>query len=165
MIGPGGGRCCRTTLAGLLRDEGEGMRAEDKTEPKGLVAASDNRTLNEKQEDLKRRLKSYALRILKIYDSLPKHGSVHIITHQLARSGTSPGAHYREACRAKSDADFISKIEGGLQELDESHYWLELLVDGDHISDQKLLPLIEETNELIAIFVSIVTKVKSRKSK
>lgn len=137
----------------------------DEIKPKRRAAEIDNRTLKEKQDDLKKRLKSYALRILKIYDSLPKHGSVHIITHQLARSGTSPGAHYREACRAKSDADFISKIEGGLQELDESHYWLELLIDGNHLSDQKLLPFIEETNELIAIFVSMVTKVKSRKSK
>lgn len=137
----------------------------DEVKPNLDSSENDQRTLKQKQDDLKKRLKSYALRIFKFYDSLPKHGSVHIITHQLARSGTSPGAHYREACRAKSDADFISKIEGGLQELDESHYWLELLIGGDHLSDQKLLPLIEETNELIAIFVSIVTKVKSRKSK
>jgi four helix bundle protein len=86
-----------------------------------------------------------------------------VITHQLLRSGTSPGAQYREACRAKSDADFISKVEGALQELDESDYWLELLVDGGYETEQKLKPLRDETNELIAIFVSVVTKTKARK--
>src|SRR5690349_5164916 len=91
-----------------------------------------------KERDLRRRLKEYSLRILKLYDSLPKHGSIHIITHQLVRSGTSPGAQYREAFRAKSRADFISKIEGALQELDESDYWLELLIDGGYISANRL---------------------------
>ena len=64
--------------------------------------------------DLKTRLKKYSLRILKLYDSLPSSGAVQIIGRQLARSGTSPGAQYREGCRAKSNADFVSKIEGAL---------------------------------------------------
>jgi four helix bundle protein len=81
------------------------------------------------------------------------------------RSGTSVGAHYREAQRAKSDADFISKIEGGLQELDETAYWLELLVEAGIVPEEKLKPLIQETDELIAIFVTIVTKVKGRRRK
>ena len=68
-----------------------------------------------KRQDLKKRLKEYALRIIRLYESLPKSGAVHVITHQLLRSGTSPGAQYREACRAQSNADFISKIEGALQ--------------------------------------------------
>ncbi len=117
------------------------------------------------RQDLRKRLKAYALRILKLYDSLPKSGSVHIISHQLVRSGTSPAAQYREACRANSNADFISKIEGALQELDESDGWLELLVDGNYVSEAKLRPLRDETNELISIFVTIVNKVKARKSK
>src|SRR5688572_6775785 len=107
------------------------------------------------RQDLRKRLKEYALRILKLYDSLPKSGAVHIITHQLARSGTSPLGQYREACRAKSNADFISKIEGCLQELDESDGWLELLVEGDYVSEEKLRSLRAETNELISIFVTI----------
>ena len=119
----------------------------------------------QKQQDLKKRLKEYGLRILHLYDSLPKKGSVHIITHQLARSGASPGAHYREACRAKSNADFISKVEGALQELDESDYWLEMLGDGNYVPALKLKPLREETNELIAIFVTMVNKVKNRESR
>ena len=70
--------------------------------------------------------------------------------------------HYREACRAKSNADFISKIEGGLQELDESDGWLELLVEGEYVSAQKLDSLRRETNELISIFVTIAVNAKKR---
>ena len=116
-------------------------------------------------QDLRIRTRDYALRILRLYEALPKHGAVHIISHQLVRSGTSPGAQYREACRAKSDADFISKIEGSLQELEESLYWLELLVEGEFVSENKLKQLLIETEELIAIFVSIVVKTKSKKNK
>ena len=108
-------------------------------------------------------LRDYALRILRLYDSLPKHGAVQIISHQLARSGTSPGAHYREACRAKSTADFISKIEGALQELDESEYWLELLRDGNYVAGSRLQALLDETNELISIFVAMAKNAKSRR--
>lgn len=125
--------------------------------------APEMKSSEEKKQELKKRLKEYALRIIRLYEALPKTGAVHVITHQLLRSGTSPGAQYREACRAKSDADFISKVEGALQELDESDYWLELLVDGGYETEQKLKPLRDETNELISIFVSIVTKTKARK--
>ena len=114
------------------------------------------------ERDLKIRLKNYGLRVLRLYDSLPRYGSAQIIGRQLARSGTSPGAQYREACRAKSDADFISKIEGALQELDESQYWLDLLAEGGYVVRAKLDALRTETNELISILVTIVRKVKSR---
>jgi four helix bundle protein len=124
---------------------------------------SEMKSSEEKKQELKKRLKEYALRIIRLYETLPKTGAVHVITHQILRSGTSPGAQYREACRAKSDADFISKVEGVLQELDESDYWLELLVDAGYETEKKLKPLRDETNELIAIFVSIVTKTKARK--
>jgi four helix bundle protein len=84
-------------------------------------------TVEDKRQDLKKRLKQYALRVIRLYESSPKTGAVHILTHQLLRSGTSPGARYAEACRAKSNADFFSKIEGALQELEESLYWLDWL--------------------------------------
>lgn len=121
----------------------------------------DTKKKKEKQ-DLKKRLKDYALRIIRLYETLPKRGAVHVISHQLLRSGTSPGAQYREACRAKSDADFISKIEGALQELEESDYWLELLIDGGFVAEGKLKPLCDETQELIAIFVTMVLNTKAR---
>jgi four helix bundle protein len=115
-----------------------------------------------KKQQLQKRLKEYALRIIHLFEASPKTGSSHVITYQLLRSGTSPGAQYREACCAKSDADFISKIEGALQELDESDYWLELLMDGGYQTEKKLTPLRDETNELMAIFVSIANKTKTR---
>ncbi len=90
---------------------------------------------DKKRRDLKKRLKEYALRIIRLYESLPKTGAVHIITHQLLCSGTSPGAQYAESSRAKSNADFISKIEGVLQELEESLYWLELLIKGGFVTE------------------------------
>jgi four helix bundle protein len=113
-------------------------------------------------EDLKERTKRFALRVIRLYTSLPKTTEAQVIGKQVLRSGTSAGAHYREAQRAKSDADFISKIEGGLQELDETAYWLELLTEAEIVPAAKLQPLLDETNELIAILVTIVTKVKQK---
>ena len=91
-------------------------------------------------EDLKERTRRFGLRIIRLYTSLPKTTEAQVIGKQVLRSGTSVGAHYREAQRAKSDADFISKIEGGLQELDETAYWLELLVEAGIVPSEKLTP-------------------------
>jgi four helix bundle protein len=85
-----------------------------------------------------------------------------VIDKQVLRSGTSVGAHYREAWRAKSDADFVSKIEGALQELDATSYWLELLVASDIVKAERIQSLLEETGELSAMFVTIVKNVKAR---
>ncbi len=118
----------------------------------------------EKNEDygtnLRERTKKYALRIIRLCEKLPNKYSSNVIGKQLLRSGTSVGAQYREACRAKSDADFISKMEGSLQELDESSYWLELLIEGEIVKEPLLSPLMQETNELIAVMISMVKKVK-----
>lgn len=84
-----------------------------------------------------------------------------MIGKQVLRSGTSVGAHYREASRSRSNAEFASKMNVGLQELDETEYWLELLQEADIISAAKLKELRQETNELIAIFVTILKKAKS----
>jgi four helix bundle protein len=90
-----------------------------------------------------------------------------LLGRQLLRSGTSVGAQYREATRAKSNADFISKIEGSLQELEESEYWLELLEESGFCPENGLSGVKKETGELKGIFVSIVrnTKAKSRTPK
>ena len=96
--------------------------------------------------------------------SAQKSTDAQVLGKQLLRSGTSVGAHYREGCRAKSNADFISKIEGGLQELDETLYWLELLAEANIISASRLEPLERETNELIAMFVTMARGVKQRKA-
>ena len=113
-------------------------------------------------QELRTRTKNFALRIIRLYTSLPKTTQAQILGKQVLRSGTSVGAHYREACRAKSDADFVSKMEGALQELDETAYWLELLVESGIVKAARLKPLMQETDELIAIFVTIVNKVKNK---
>ena len=74
-----------------------------------------SQTMQKRKTGFKDAIENYALRIIRLYESFPKRGAVHVTTHQLRRSGTSPGAHYRKACRAESDTDFISKIEGGLR--------------------------------------------------
>ena len=98
-----------------------------------------------------------------MYASLPKTVPAQVLGKQLLRSGTSVGAQYREGHRAKSDADVINKFEGVLQELDETDYWLELLIKAEIVPEKKLALLIQETNELIAIFVTIVTNIKRKR--
>jgi len=86
---------------------------------------------------LRERTKAFALRVIRLYAALPKTTEAQVIGKQVLRSGTSVGAHYREAQRAKSDADFISKIEGGLQEAEETAYWLELLGESGILPDAR----------------------------
>lgn len=116
-------------------------------------------------QDLRSRTVEFALRIVKLYTSLPKTTEAQVLGKQVLRSGTSIGSHYREGHRAKSDADIVHKFETALQELDETDFWLELLIKSDIVSPNKLEPLIKETNELIAIFTTIVTKIKKRMNK
>jgi len=118
--------------------------------------------MKEEPANLRERTKQYAMRIVRLYMALPKSNPAQILGKQLLRSGTSTGAHYREACRAKSDADFISKLEGALQELDETGYWLELLGESPVIKAARLQPLVDETEELISILVVMTKKVKDR---
>jgi len=124
-----------------------------------------NTMTSEKPQDLKVRTSEFALRIIRMYMRLPKTTEAQVLGKQVLRSGTSVGAHYREGHRAKSDADVVNKFEGLLQELDETDYWLDLLVKAGIVPAQTLEPLIKETNELIAIFVTIVTKIKKRMGK
>ncbi len=119
--------------------------------------------VREDAQDLRTRTKNFALRIFRLYVSLPKTTQAQILGKQVLRSGTSVGAHYREACRARSDADFINKMEGGLQEL-ETAYWLELLVESGIVAEKRLKPLMQETDELISIFVTIVNKMKGKQA-
>jgi four helix bundle protein len=116
------------------------------------------------RQDLRKRTKEFALRIIKLYAALPRSTEAQVLGKQLLRSGTSVGAHYREACRAKSNADFIGKIEGALQELDETLYWIELLAEAKIIKPTRLEPLERETQELIAMFVSMAKGVKQKRA-
>ena len=114
------------------------------------------------ENDLKQRTKTFALRIITLYSALPRRAVGGVLGYQLLRSGTSPGAQYREAQRAKSDADFISKIEGALQELDETQYWLELIGEAQMVDAKRLESLHHEADELIAILVTISKRVKMK---
>ena len=117
---------------------------------------------DESDKDLRVRTKFFALRVVKVFSSLPKTTEAQVMGKQVLRSGTSVGAHYREACRARSTWEFISKIEGGLQELEETVYWLELLVEAGIVNEERLKPLLQEADELIAILVSSVKRAKTR---
>jgi len=117
-------------------------------------------TLAGKTYDLQKRTKSFTLRVIRMYVALPKTTGAQVIGKQVLRIGTSVGASYREAMRARSRAEFISKMECGLQELEETSYWLELLVDGGIIHQERLNDLREEADELIAILVSSVKTAK-----
>ena len=112
------------------------------------------------KEDLRKRTKNFALRIIRLYSSLPTSTVAQVIGKQVLRSGTSIGAHYREAYRSRSNRELISKLEVGLQELEETIYWLELLIESEIIKPEKLNLLTKEANELIAIFITSVKKLK-----
>jgi four helix bundle protein len=114
-------------------------------------------------ENLKLRTKQFALRIVKLVESLPGDETARILGRQLLRAGTSVGANYRAACRSKSAADFISKMGTVEEEADESGYWMELLVDAQKMEPHKMSPLIQEAGELTAIAVSSIQT--ARKSK
>jgi four helix bundle protein len=119
----------------------------------------------DKPLDLRTRTKQFALRIIRLFSALPKNTEGQVIGKQLLRSGTSVGAHYREATRARSDAEFISKIEGGLQELEESVYWMELLAESGIVPSLRLEDLQKEADELTAILITCVKKTKNRRMK
>jgi len=104
--------------------------------------------------DLLDRTKRFALEIIKFCEGLPKDETSRILSRQLLRSGTSVGANYRAVHRAKSKADFISKMGTVLEEADESAYWIELLSDAGKTPPTRSAPLHCEANELVAIAVS-----------
>jgi four helix bundle protein len=111
------------------------------------------------------RTKLFALRIIRLFSSLPKTTEAQVIGKQVLRSGTSVGAQIREGSRSRSDAEMISKAESALQELEETMYWLEILADSGIIRAERLSDLIKEANELTAILVASVKTLKARKNK
>jgi four helix bundle protein len=112
--------------------------------------------------DLRERTKEFALRVIRMFISLPKTTEAQVLGKQVLRSGTSIGANYREASRARSKAEFVSKCGDSLRELEESSYWLELLVEAEIVGSKKLSSLRQECKELIAIFVTILNRAKDK---
>src|SRR5437588_2114314 len=107
-----------------------------------------------KGQELKDRTKAFALRIMNLIDALPKSIKGRVIANQLMRSGTSVAANYRAACRARSTAEFISRIGVVEEEADESALWLELIVDDKILPERKVSSLLKEQNELVAIMAA-----------
>ena len=124
-----------------------------------MNAAQDEKPVKDGQY-LKVRTKQFALEIIRLYASLPKRTEGLVLGSELLRSGTSVGAHYREAQRARSNAEFISKFEEGMQELEETLYWLELFEESGIVVGGQVSILQKEANELMAIMVASVKTAK-----
>jgi len=111
-------------------------------------------------EELKKRTKEFAKRVIRVCRSLPNTRDGRLIGDQVFRSGTSVGVNYRAACRGRSKPDFIAKLGIVLEEADETEYWLELLVETGMVKSSMLAPLAKECKELIAIFVASMNTAK-----
>jgi four helix bundle protein len=120
------------------------------------------------ESELKQRTKTFALRVIKLANSLSRDFAGRRIADQLLRSGTSVAANYRSACRARSRADFVNKLGIVEEEADESALWMELLVEGGLVPKQRLSKLADEANQLTAIMVASrksINKSGNQKSK
>jgi four helix bundle protein len=115
-----------------------------------------------KNDDLRDRTKAFALRIIKMYCRLPKSVQAQVLGKQVLRSGTSVAANYREASRARSDAELVSKLGVVEQELDETLLWLELFVESGIVSEGKMASLHTEGDELLRMTVAAIKKAKGR---
>lgn len=104
--------------------------------------------------EVRERTKQFAIRIVRLFRSLPKSDDARTIGRQLLRSGTSVAANYRAVCRARSKAEFVAKIGVVVEEADETVFWLELLIDTGIIAQAKLNNLLKEANELLSIFAA-----------
>ena len=116
------------------------------------------------EQEFKKRTKQLALRVIKLINSLPPTMTAQVIGKQILRSGTSVGANYRAACRAKSTADLLHKLAIVEEEADETLYWLELLIESEIIPAEKLNSLVQETNEITAMIVSFIKTLKSKQT-
>ena len=112
-------------------------------------------------EEFKTRTKQFALRVMRLVEALPKTSVGRAIGNQLIRSGTSVGANYRAACRGRSKAEFVAKMGTVAEEADESCFWMELIIEGELLPEDRVAPLLEEANELTAIFTAATKTAKT----
>lgn len=115
------------------------------------------------QEEFKKRTKAFALRIMRLGESLPDTPTARIIRNQILRCGSSVGANYRAACRAKSKPDFISKMGIVEEEADETVYWMELLIDAHIVKPSRIENLLREANEIVSIVVTSINTARGFK--
>lgn len=114
------------------------------------------------KEELKKRTREFGLRVMKLVRTLPQDVPGKVIANQLMRSATSVGANYRSACRARSKAEFVSKLGVVLEESDESAHWLELIIGDSMLPLKRVEPLYLEADELCAIFYSTIQSARGR---
>jgi four helix bundle protein len=114
-------------------------------------------------EDFKNRTKAFALRVIRLTEALPKNQTANVIGKQLLRCGTSVGANYRAACRARSNPEFIAKMGIVEEECDESMYWMELIVEAGLMEEKLLIDLKNEANEILSMVVASIKTARSRK--
>lgn len=115
-----------------------------------------------KVNELKERTKKFVLSIIELYRKLPETGEARVIGNQLLRSGTSVGANYRAACRGRSDREFYAKLCIVVEEADESLFWLEVMGESNLLAPKEVIPLLKETNEILAIMASSRKTVRKR---
>jgi four helix bundle protein len=113
--------------------------------------------------EMKARTKSFALRIIKLVEALPSNRTADVVGKQLVRSGTSVGANYRAACRAKSNADFMAKMGTVEEEADESAFWLEVIVESGLMKEELVKDLLDEADQIVAIIVSSINTARGHK--
>ena len=118
---------------------------------------------NEQAHVIRERTLEFALRVVRLCDSLPRARSADVIARQLLRSATSVGANYRAACRARSKPDFISKLGIVEEEVDETLYWMELLIRAGLVKKDRLEALMGEADEITAIVVASIRTARARR--
>ena len=115
-------------------------------------------------DEMKERTRAFALRIIQLVEALPRTRTADVIGKQLLRCGTSVGANYRASCRARSQADFVAKTGIVEEEADETIYWIELLVESDLIKKERVVNLLDEANQIVAIVVSSIRTARGNKT-
>jgi four helix bundle protein len=117
-----------------------------------------------KEDELRRRTKAFALRLINLANALPEDALGRILKSQLLRSGTSVGANYRAAKRAKSTADFINKMGTVEEEADESMYWMELIVEAGLMEEKRISALYLEADEILSMVVASIKTARRRRN-
>ena len=115
------------------------------------------------KDEMKRRTKQFALRVIRLVESLPRNRTADVMSRQLLRCGTSVGANYRASCRGKSRADFVAKMGIVEEETDECLCWMELLIEAGLVRAEKLEPLMKETDEILSITVASIKTARRKK--
>ena len=115
-------------------------------------------------DDMKTRTRAFALRIIRLAESLPNTPTARVIRNQMLRCGSSVGANYRAACRAKSKPDFVSKMGTVEEETDETIYWMELLIDAELVKRSRIADLLDEADQILSIVISSIKTAKGIRS-